>query len=141
MAELVEAVIAWNRRPDWGLAADALADPRVTLRHGDVADLLREGAGAYDAILLDVDNGADALTTAGNARLYADAGVRLAVAALRPGGRVAYWSAGDDPAFARTMRRAGLAVETTRVRAHATAGGWHTLLVGRRPAGAPRPGA
>jgi spermidine synthase len=132
VAEVVGAVIDWNRNPDYQLAGAALRDERVEVRHEDVADVLRRSAGAFDAIMLDVDNGADALTTAGNAQLYGDAGIRMAVAALRPGGRIAYWSAGNDPAFERALRRAGLAVEATRVRAHATAGGWHTLLVTQR---------
>ena len=137
VAELLEAVIRWNRHPDYALAREALADPRVELRHADVAAVLAERPGAYDAIMLDVDNGADALTTAGNARLYADAGIRAAVAALRPSGRLAYWSAGRDPGFLAALRRAGLLVETTEARAHATGGARHTLFVARRPA-APR---
>ncbi|HEY0778614.1 MAG TPA: hypothetical protein VGD56_11670, partial [Gemmatirosa sp.] len=99
VAELVAAVIEWNGNAEYGLAADALADARVTVRHADVADVLRESLRAFDAILLDVDNGAESLTTAGNARLYRDAGIRAAAGALRPNGRLAYWSAGADPAF------------------------------------------
>lgn len=133
VAELVGEIIEWNRNPEYALAADALADPRVRLRHADVGDVLREGAGAYDAIMLDVDNGADALTTGGNASLYRAAGVRTAVAALRPGGCVVYWSADDDARFERLMRGAGLRVESVHVRAHATAGANHTLLVGHAP--------
>jgi spermidine synthase len=133
VAELVEEVIAWNRNPEYGLAGDALADPRVQLRHRDVAELLAEGRGAYDGILLDVDNGAEVLTTGENARLYGRQGVRLAVDALRPGGRLGYWSADDDPRFAELVRRAGLEVEVTRARAHATAGPKHTLIVGAGP--------
>ena len=136
VAELVEAVIRWNRDPDYALARDALADPRVELRHADVAAVLAERPGVFDAIMLDVDNGADALTTPGNARLYEDAGIRAAVAALRPGGRLAYWSAGRDPGFLAALRRAGLLVETTEVRAHAAGGPRHTLFVAHRPAAA-----
>jgi spermidine synthase len=132
VAEIVGEVIAWNRNPDFPLAGPSLDDPRVELVHGDVADVLRERRGAFDAVMLDVDNGADALTTGGNAALYLVQGVRDAVAALRPGGRVAYWSAEDEPGFLKLLRREGLTVETHRVRAHATAGGWYTLLVGRR---------
>jgi spermidine synthase len=131
VAEIVRGVIDWNTNADYALAGDALRDPRVELRHGDVADVLGESRGRFDAIMLDVDNGAAPLTTAGNARLYRGAGIRLAAAALRPGGRLAYWSAQADPAFETALRRAGLAVQTTRVRAHATAGGWHTLLIAR----------
>jgi spermidine synthase len=133
VAELVADVIAWNRNPDYELAADALRDERVDLRQADVARVLEDNPGAFDGIMLDVDNGADPLTTAGNARLYRDEGIQLAAAALRPEARLAYWSAESDPAFERSLRRAGLAVETTRVRAHATSGGWYTLFLARRP--------
>lgn len=132
VAEIVAAVIDWNRHPDYHLAGAALSDERVDLRHDDVANVLRRSAGAFDAVILDVDNGAAALTTAGNAHLYRDSGIRTAAAALRPGGRLAYWAAGSDPGFETALRRAGLAVELTRVRAHATSGGTHTLFVARR---------
>jgi spermidine synthase len=132
VAEIVEAVIRWNRNPEYALAADALADPRVELVHGDVADLLRAGPGAFDAIMLDVDNGAAAMTTRGNAALYRAEGIRRAAAALRPGGRVAYWSAGEDPAFAEALRRAGMEVEAVRARAHPGKGARHTIYVAHR---------
>jgi spermidine synthase len=134
VAEIVGEIIEWNRNPEYPLAADALADPRVELRHGDVADVLREGRGAYDAIMLDVDNGADALTTGGNAELYRSRGVRVAAEALRPGGQLAYWSADEDPRFEAVLRGGGLSVEVVRVRAHATAGGPHTLFLARSSA-------
>jgi spermidine synthase len=129
VAEIVEEVIRWNQDSGYALAADALRDPRVELRHGDVADVLRESAGGFDAIMLDVDNGAAPLTTKGNAALYRAEGIRRAAAALRPGGRLAYWSAGGDPAFEKALRQAKMAVEVTRVRAHPTLRSWHTLFV------------
>ena len=135
VAEIVSGVIEWNRNPEYPLAAEALADPRVELRLADVANVIREGRGRYDAIMLDVDNGPDALTTGGNAALYRGQGVREAAAALRPGGRLAYWSADEDPEFAALLRRAGLAVESVRVRAHSTSGGGHTLLLARASGG------
>ncbi len=132
VVELVEAVIRWNRNPAYALAGPALDDPRVTVRHDDVFRVLAASPGAFDAVLLDVDNGADALTTAGNARLYRDAGIRTAAAALRPGGRLAYWSADEDPGLVAALGRAGMRVEATRARAHATAGPRHALYVARR---------
>jgi spermidine synthase len=137
VAELLAEVIAWNRNPEYPLAAAALDDPRVELRHADVARVLAESPGAFDAIMLDVDNGADPLTTSANARLYREAGIARAAAALRPGGRLAYWSAHEDPAFARALRRAGLAVEVTTAPAHAAGGRGrgghrHALLVAHR---------
>jgi spermidine synthase len=129
VAELVRAVIDWNERPDYDLAGAALRDPRVELRHADVAVVLRESLGAWDAIMLDVDNGPDPMTTSGNGALYGDAGVRMSAAALRPGGRLVYWSAQDDLGFERTLRRAGLTVSTSRIWSHGTSGVMHTLFV------------
>jgi spermidine synthase len=134
VAELMPAVIRWNRAAEYGLGADALADPRVELVEGDVADVLRAARGRFDAVILDVDNGADGLTVAANDGLYAAAGLAAARAALRPGGRLAVWSAGDDPAFAERLGRAGLAVTVERARVHAGGGGWTTLFLGCVPA-------
>jgi spermidine synthase len=131
VAEIVAGVIEWNRNAEYPLGAAALADPRVELVHGDVARLLRDRPGAFDGIMLDVDNGADALTTSGNVALYRDPGIRTAVAALRPGGRLAYWSAGADAAFETALRRCGLTVEATRAPVHATSRGRHTIFVAR----------
>jgi spermidine synthase len=132
VAELVEEVIDWNAGEAFGISADALRDPRVRLVHGDVAGPLAAPGTGYDAIMLDVDNGAEALTTKGNAALYDDAGIAAAIAALRPGGRVAYWSATLDPAFARAMRRAGLEVQEVPSRAHGGKGARHAIYVGTR---------
>ncbi|HEX8394725.1 MAG TPA: hypothetical protein VF665_20440 [Longimicrobium sp.] len=135
VAEIVAEVIEWNRNPEYPLAAGALADPRVELRHADVSHVLRDGPGEYDAIMLDVDNGAGALTTGANAALYRANGVRTAAAALRPGGRLAYWSAEAEPEFAALLRRTGLEVDEVRVRAHAgRSGPRHTLLIAHAPA-------
>jgi spermidine synthase len=131
VAELVRAVIDWNENPEYALSSAALRDPRVELRHADVVQVLRDGVGEYDAIMLDVDNGPDPMTTSGNGALYTDAGIRMTAAARRDGGRVVYWSAQDDRKFERLLRRAGLAVETTRVWSHGTSGTLHTLFVAR----------
>lgn len=129
VAEIVKGVISWNRNPAYGISADILADPRVDLRHADVADVIRANPGDFDAIMLDVDNGADPLTTAGNAQLYGDTGIRMTTAALRPRGSIAYWSAQADPNFAKALRAAGLSVEVMKVHAHGSSGSQHTLFV------------
>jgi spermidine synthase len=133
VAELIQAVIDWNENPDYALASAALRDPRVELRQADVVHVLRESPHAFDAIMLDVDNGPDPMTTSGNGALYTDAGIRMTAAALRTGGRVVYWSAQDDRKFERTLRRAGLVVETARVWSHGTSGTLHTLFVASPP--------
>ncbi len=132
VAEIVEEVIRWNQNPDYALAAEDLRDPRVDLRHDDVANVLAASAGGFDAVMLDVDNGAAAMTTKGNAALYRAEGIRRAAAALRPAGRLAYWSAEDDPAFEKALRRERLTVEVHRVRAHPTLKTQHTIFVATR---------
>ncbi|MDF1505460.1 hypothetical protein [Roseisolibacter sp. H3M3-2] len=129
VAELVEEVIAWNADPRWDISAATMRDPRVRVVHDDVVNVLEANAGGFDAIMLDTDNGPDGMLMSENGRLYAAQGVARTAAALRPGGRIAYWSVGDDPRFAHLLRASRLAVETLRVRAHDTAGPMHTLYV------------
>lgn len=136
VVELMPAVIRWNRTPGYGLGADALADPRVAVIEGDVVDVLRDSPGRFDAVILDVDNGASGLSVASNDRLYSTKGLVRAAAALRPGGCLAVWSADADPAFADRLGRAGFTVTIERARVHAGGGGWTTLFLGLR--GRPR---
>ena len=133
VAELVPAVIAWAKGPMAAFAAGCLDDPRVRVVEDDVGAVIARGAGAWDAILLDVDNGPDGLTRKGNDRLYSEAGLAAARAALRPGGVLAVWSAAADPAFAKALERAGLDVDEVVVRARASGkGARHVIWFGRR---------
>lgn len=117
VAELVPGILDWARGPMQAMTQGCLDDPRVEIRVEDVAATIRAAQGGYDAILLDVDNGPDGLTRAGNDGLYGAAGLAKARAALKPGGVLAVWSAGADPAFTRRLSQAGFSVEETRVRA------------------------
>ena len=117
VAELVPGIIEWARGPMATLTDGCLDDPRVALVMGDVAAAIRAGAGRYDAILLDVDNGPDGLTRPANDGIYTARGLSDARAALRPGGVLAVWSAGPDASFARRLAIAGFAVDEVRVRA------------------------
>ncbi len=131
LAEILAAVIAWNRNPSFGLAADAMTDRRVTVLQRDVADAIAESRDAFDCIILDVDNGPAALSTEGNHRLYSAKGLHLIRTALCPGGCLAIWSAAPDPAFEKLLARAGFVVDVQRCRPHANSGGWHIVFVGR----------
>jgi spermidine synthase len=111
VAELVPQVVAWNRSLLGHLAGHPLRDPRVVVREADVGDVLRERKGAYDAILLDVDNGPEGLTRKQNDRLYGAQGLAAARAALRARGVLGVWSSGPRPAFVRTLRAARFDVE------------------------------
>jgi len=132
VAELVPAVIAWNRNPAYRLAADVIDDPRVEIVTGDVADVLAESRGRFDRIMLDVDNGPSGLTATANDALYVATGLGAARAALRPMGRLAVWSAGEDRRFVARMEAAGFAVEVVKARTHSTSGGWNSIFLGTR---------
>jgi spermidine synthase len=131
VAELVPAVVDWNRGPLADLAGRPLLDPRVTVEVGDVGALLRGGGPRRDAILYDVDNGPQALTRKGNQILYGAQGLALVKGALRPGGRFAVWSASPDDRFAAALRRAGFArIDVHTVPARGRAGGpRHTIFL------------
>lgn len=116
VAELVPEVIQWARGPMAEVTAGCLDDPRVTLVEADVAEVIGQARGAFDAILLDVDNGPAGLVRYDNDRLYSEAGLRAATAALRPGGVLAVWSARPDHMFTYRLMRAGFAVEEAEVR-------------------------
>jgi spermidine synthase len=138
VAELVAAVVAWNRGPLAPLAGDPLADKRVVVREADAAAVLRDPGGRFDAILLDVDNGPDWVTVAANAWLYAAEGLAAARAALAPGGILAVWSADPSPPFLAQLRQAGFAARAVAVPARGVAGGPpHTIFLGDRRETAP----
>lgn len=118
VAELVPEVETWNRGPLGAAAGYPLNDPRARVHVGDVVQLIKESADTYDAILLDIDNGPEGLTRKENDWLYTMPGIEAAQAALRPDGVLAYWSAGQDPAFTERLKRAGLSVDPVTVRAH-----------------------
>jgi spermidine synthase len=133
VAELVPAVVRWGRGPMAELFAGCLDDPRVQIVETDVAVLLRSAKPGYDAILLDVDNGPEGMTQSANDQLYGLRGLAAARTALRPGGVLAVWSQGPDPAFAKRFEKAGFSVEEARVRAGGARGGTrHTIWLGVR---------
>jgi spermidine synthase len=134
VAELVPAVVEWNRGPLGPLAGHPLKDRRVRVHVADVAVTLGAGPGRFDAVLLDVDNGPAAFTSSDNARLYDDKGLAAARAALKIGGVLAVWSARDDRKFEQRLRYGGFTVEVERVRARLKKGGpRHTIFFGYKP--------
>lgn len=122
VAELLPAIVAWNREHLGVLNGPLLDDRRVVVRVGDVFDLVRRAEPAsYAAILLDIDNGPSAMVQAANARMYDRRGLQLLGAALAPGGRLVVWSAGEDRAFEQRLAQAGFRVQAVPVKIHAGA--------------------
>jgi spermidine synthase len=137
VAELVPALAEWNRGPLADLAGRPLEDRRVEVRLADVAYLIGAPGSAYDAILLDVDNGPSALAHPRNGRLYGERGVAACREALRIGGVLAVWSAGPDAGYLARLARAGLEAEVRTVTDRDGGGRRHALFLARRSAGAP----
>ena len=132
VAELVPAVVDWARGPLADLHGGTLDDPRVDIHVGDVGALIRSGKAAYDAILLDVDNGPDGLTRASNDGLYSHGGLSAARAALRPNGVLGVWSSAPDRSFTRRLREVGFATDEVSVRANSKNGARHVLWMATR---------
>ncbi len=134
VAELVPAVIAWARGPMAELFDGCLADPRVTLLEGDVLAMIRRPDAAFDAILLDVDNGPEGLSRPDNNALYDPRGLASAKNALRSGGVLAVWSAAPDSSFTHRLQRAGFQVKEARVKAHrGKSGARHVIWLAVKP--------
>jgi spermidine synthase len=123
VAELVPAVIAWARGPMASIFADSLNDPRASILSADVIEVIQSHPSAFDAILLDVDNGPEGLIRKANDALYDLKGLKAVRRALRPGGVLAVWSSGPNPLFSKRLRDAGFAVDEVAVRATAKRSG------------------
>jgi spermidine synthase len=132
VAELVPAVVTWARGPLGDLHGASLDDPRVSLHRGDVGEAIRAGESAYDAILLDVDNGPGGLSRKENDGLYSRKGLADAWRALKPGGILEVWSSTRDSDFTKRLKQAGYAVEEIGVRAHKGRGARHVIWMATR---------
>lgn len=134
VAELLPEVVAWNREFLSQVNGALLDDSRVQVLIEDVYQIIaRSPADHYDAILLDVDNGPIAMVQDGNARLYQTQGFAAIARSLKTKGRVAFWSASDDKAFAKRLAKAGFTVQAVAAKAHAHARrSAHTIFVADR---------
>lgn len=128
VAEIVPAVVSWNRDIVGGVAGQPLRDKRVTVREIDVGKLIRAEKDVYDAILLDVDNGPDALLREGNEGIYTPTGLQAIYEALRPRGVLGVWSVGPCRQFTYRLRQAGFSVEEVPARIREGRGGRKHML-------------
>jgi spermidine synthase len=134
VAELVPELVDWNRRLLNHLNDDALQDPRCEVVVGDAYDVISRGRGKFDVILLDVDNGPQALSQVKNQRLYTDAGTRACWNALTPGGVLCVWSNGPNAKYTARLKRFGFDPEVLFVPAGTTGRMSHVLFIGTKPA-------
>jgi spermidine synthase len=128
VAELVPAVIAWAKGPMAAIFGDSLGDPRTNIRSADVIEVIQSHPSAFDAILLDVDNGPEGLIRKANDALYDIKGLKAIRRSLRPGGVAAVWSSGPNALFSKRLRDAGFDVNEVAVRATAKRSGAHHVI-------------
>jgi len=133
VAELVPAVVEWNRGPLGPLAGHPLKDRRVRVETRDVLAILSSRLGQFDAVLLDVDNGPTAFTASNNAGLYDNRGIAAAYAALKTEGVLAVWAAQDDRKFEQRLLDGGFEVRVQRTRGRLEKGGpRHTIFLSQK---------
>jgi spermidine synthase len=134
VSELIPAVVRWNRKHIRHLAGMPLDDPRVSVKEKDVAKIIRGKKSAWDAILLDVDNGPAGLTRATNDRLYDRSGLKTSFLALRPAGILSVWSSKADEAFTHRLKQCGFKTKIVSVRARKSGkGSRHTIWLAEKP--------
>ncbi len=118
VSELLAAVVDWNREYLKELNGQPLDDKRTQVITGDIFQLISQSTDRFDAILLDVDNGPNAMTDSGNQRLYTPAGIRACRSALRKQGILAIWSTEPNKAFEQVLFSCGFQVRRYKVKAY-----------------------
>jgi len=132
VAELIPAVVEWNKGPLGECAGFPLNDHRTEVYVGDVAVLFSNDQTTFDAILLDVDNGPEGFTHAENKNIYSLGSLQKIRSQLNSGGVLAVWSAWHDPRFTAKLKKAKFRVETKTVRARKGKGSRHTIYLARK---------
>ncbi len=118
VSELLTDVVSWNREFLGELNGHPLDDQRTEMITGDIFPLISQSVGRFDAILLDVDNGPNAMTDSGNQRLYGPAGIEACRRALRKGGCLAIWSTEPSKAYEQILMGCGFTVRRYRAKAY-----------------------
>ena len=113
--ELVPAVVEWNRGPLGKLTDHPLNDKRVQIKLADMSAWIKQSNDIADAILLDIDNGPNALASHSNCALYTDKALACIKKLLNKEGILATWSAARDRDFERRLDDAGFETEIHRV--------------------------
>jgi spermidine synthase len=135
VVDLNPVVVEWCRGPLGALTANAVSDPRVTVKVANVADVIaRARPGSYDVIVLDLYEGPHHAVNRPGDRLYGAAALRATWSALKAGGVFGVWSEDPDEAFGRRLTAAGFRTEVHRPRG---GGRTHVIYVGRSTAAPP----
>jgi spermidine synthase len=118
VGELLDVVVDWNREYFGNLNGQPLGDERVQVSTGDIVELISRARKKFHVILLDIDNGPNAMTDSSNRLLYSREGIRACQQALCKKGCLAVWSAEPDKIFEQRLIRCSFHVRRFRVPAY-----------------------
>ena len=118
VGELLDDVVEWNRKFLGVLNGQPLKDKRVDIEIGDIVELISRSRSSFDAILLDIDNGPNAMTDSGNQRLYGREGIQACHRALRDQGCLSLWSAEPSKKFEQILKGCNFHVRRFRASAY-----------------------
>lgn len=105
VVERAAPLLDWARSGVTEQLGRLAVDPGVRLHHGDIVDFVNRTSDAWDAILLDVDNGPSFLIHDDNARVYSRAFLHTCLTRLAPGGSLLVWCESASPPLELTLRR------------------------------------
>ena len=107
VCELFREVVTWNAGPLGPLAAYLLRDNRVTVLTQSVADVILRQEQSFDAIIIDTDNGPDAIMHGSNQILYQRETLQQISRMLGHKGVVGFWSATISRSFEAVLEEVG----------------------------------
>ncbi len=115
--EFLPEVVGFLHKGLIPLSAELLADPRFSVRDGDVYAALREPVRErWDLVLIDVDHSPEEHLGTANQLFYTESGLEHAKQHLAPAGILAVWSYAESSPFVDALRATFAAVETVPIR-------------------------
>lgn len=97
VVELAAPLLDWAAQAITPQLGRLAADPRIRLRQGDIVTVMQAAEEAWDAILLDVDNGPTFLIHRHNERVYAEAFLGRCLGMLTDDGVLVIWCETASP--------------------------------------------
>lgn len=116
VVERAGPLLEWARRGATEQLERLAANPRVRLHHDDIVRFVTTTADAWDAIVLDVDNGPSFLIHADNAEVYTEGFLAACLARLNPCGSLLVWCETASPSLEIVLRRVAATVEPIDIR-------------------------
>lgn len=135
LTEPCKELLKWNREFLQHLNGKLLADARLKIHTRDTMEVIRKAPpDHYDVIMLDVNHGPAAMLGLSGEDFLTRQGVALIMCALKPGGRVGFWSAGPDRELEKMLKKAGHQVISASAKSYEQAKkASHTIYVVEKP--------